>query len=331
MEFLQKISKFTQWINGTIYVPTTNFGYHTATCGLSDAELCDLKELIYKFEKKIDKDKFRKTILTITEKVCEFFGLTNVINIDNLAESAYDDYLIRLHQIVKHIHRNPYATMYSVSNSLKFDTIPISDFYPFIKQFIDIAENVSIYKRSKFQDQARKDLSKTIHEILYSFAVETRNKILEHKAKEQETEKQHNKTVNNETVNNVKEKNNDTEKIESHRQFNDQRNSLDSHQSEQIVNMTNEQIDAEVDKILEEAKSSENSYADTVRLYKDKYTDKHIYEENQLLKNNDLSDSDGLSDDIGVPDETANDEAYARKIEEEEEEKCASWMTDNFC
>jgi hypothetical protein len=143
-------------------------------------ELDSLRTSIYKFEKNIDLNEFNKIIMDATAEICKTYELTDIVNMEKLALSAYENYLIRLHQITMYVHKNQHFSQLQVSNILKFNSTHIICFYPTLEKFYGTVESVTYLKRSVHLTY-NIPLNNDINNILYKFAVETRNKIISNK------------------------------------------------------------------------------------------------------------------------------------------------------
>lgn len=144
---------------------------------MEQRELDSLRAVIYKFEKHIDLTEFNKIITDATAEICKTYELTDIVYMDKLALSAYENYLIRLHQITMYVHKNQYFSQLQVSNMLEFSSTHIISFYPTLDKFYNTVKSVSYFKRNAHLAKNIK-LDIDINNILYKFAVEIRNKII---------------------------------------------------------------------------------------------------------------------------------------------------------
>lgn len=148
-----------KWVNGRHVC-------HTAEP--SQEEIKKLEKAIKDFETKIDVEMFKEQIKAYTDGLCHIFDLHEILDIDALAESSYDNYLARLFQNMKYINNHPHVNEYRAGNDLKFDEMEILELYPFLDSIILFANQTTIARRAVRYDKFK--LNKSINVEIYKYA-----------------------------------------------------------------------------------------------------------------------------------------------------------------
>lgn len=164
MNFIDKMIKWT-YNNAISY-----HHYSNNTQPPSDMEIEEFKRKLKRFEQTIDVKEFKEMIMQYTQTMCGFLELGDAFDIDKLVESGYDNYLARLHQMVKYINKKPSSTNeYYISLQLKMEYTNISEYYPLLNSLIVFADECA-KSRMLCNASEKTKLNKDIHMSIYNYA-----------------------------------------------------------------------------------------------------------------------------------------------------------------
>lgn len=190
------ISKLLNWIGGGGH--SNHHYYHHGRYNNyqkepTQQEIDELSLKIKRFGSNIEVDEFKEQILEYTKKISDLYNLEDVLDVEALAESAYENYLARLYQIIKYINQNPSATKIQADIYLKFDDVNVVEFYPFLNSLIVFGDECTIGRRQNYAE--KKNTNNTINARIYTYAKQILPRIKEQdkknrKEKEAEQEKE---------------------------------------------------------------------------------------------------------------------------------------------
>jgi hypothetical protein len=156
---------YGRWENG-VYKYNTSYREPTAT------EIAELRQKIQKFGNHLNVEEFKQCINSFTQTIVSTYDMGEFIDINKMADSAYDNFLARLYQTAKYINQNPSNTRFQADVYLKFDTVHVVEYYPILMNLIIYGEECTIAKRGGNQYYAdRKQLNQTIHGAIYDYAL----------------------------------------------------------------------------------------------------------------------------------------------------------------
>lgn len=190
------------WFLNKIYnwgLPTySTYGFPKT---VPEVELNELKNYVNAFESKIDVNELNEIVLDITNKLCILYEFEDTIDIVELSNSSFKNFVARVYQIVDTIYNNPHITKLTIQNKLNFRDANIHEFYPLFNNILVLARDVSKTKRKEYY--GGKGLNTEAHDILYEFSLKCYKKIKESEnesVQETKSVQENNMKIENDTV-----------------------------------------------------------------------------------------------------------------------------------
>ena len=274
-------------------------------------EINELNTMIDRFGSNINVKEFEEHILNYTKKISDLYNFDEIMDIDKLAISAYDNYLARLYQTIKYINQNANASRHQADIYLKFDTINVVEFYPLLNSLLIFGEECTIGRRCNHQE--KRELNNTIHTAIYTYAKE----ILPQIKQQDKINKKENGTVQKEQKENEQKEKEQKEK--------EQREKL----CQQIVNKAVTSRPRKLDEIL----TTTGDYNINHNTYYSNLGDDMSYETNMKLdtERRELEEflDEQLNDNYVVKPESFNTHYQKHKCEEELDPLLHTYTVDN--
>jgi hypothetical protein len=170
MSWIYKIINWTKPANNSGHYKNGVYQQYT-TSEPSAVEIANLKQKIKKFENHLNLEEFKRCIIKITKTIVNEYDMGEFIDINKMADSAYDNFMARLYQITKYINKNPNNTYLQANIYLKFDTVNVVEYYPMLINLIVYGEECSIGKRGHLHNDLKKKINKTINDTIYQYAL----------------------------------------------------------------------------------------------------------------------------------------------------------------
>jgi acetyl/propionyl-CoA carboxylase alpha subunit len=188
------LSKLINWAttsnkSGSGYYEHGVFKYHYKPTEPTEAEISALRRKIEIFEEHLNIYEFKECVMSFTQNIVSAYEMGNFIDINKMADSAYDNFLARLYQTTKYINQNPNKTRFEVDSYLKFDTVNVVEYYPILMNLIIYGDECTIARRASQHFIDKKNINQTIHGAIYNYALKVIPKIKEKHKEFKENEK----------------------------------------------------------------------------------------------------------------------------------------------